>query len=396
MRNANILKAVACAIVVALVLTVAGLAFGQPAIPLDAVCRVQCGPGLVGNGGTSCGSGVLVDTTAKREGLIITNKHVVSDDSRGPFRVTFSDGSQHRATLVAVSKDYDLAALKIAEVDRQAARWGGAIKGERFYSAGFGGDGKIKYKWGSHTGHSTSGRQRNVYFTMPIQGGDSGGPAFNEQGEVVAICWGGDGNDPQYRGYYDDTVAVHGDCLVEFLGKLGLKPPAVPQQYVIESGCPGGQCPPYYYQQPYQIVPNQPDGGFYTPDPQPGDEPAPIADAPPQDGCDCEGEWKSIKERIAVLENTKPVPGPQGPQGPPGLPGADGKDGARGPAGEAPPVDLDKLAKLVAGELGQRKIRVIQQDYYTGETLDEGTVSLDGNGVLVLKYGVKREDARRD
>jgi hypothetical protein len=95
-----------------------------------------------------------------------------------------------------------------------------------------------------------------------------------------------------------------------------------------------------------------------------------------------------------VLENTKPVPGPQGPPGPPGLPGTDGKDGARGPAGEAPPVDLDKLAKLVAGELGQRKIRVIQQDYYTGETLDEGTVSLDGSGVLVLRYGVKREDAR--
>jgi hypothetical protein len=390
MRNAHIFKRICQGLLVAVLLLAAALAFAQPAIPTQAVCRVSCGPGAVGMGESSCGSGTLLYVSSQKRGLVITNNHVVADNTGGPFMVKFADGKSHGARLVARDPGLDLAALEIANVDRAPAKWTDKLTGEQFYSAGFGGQGKLTHKWGKHVGQGHRGRQINLEFTMPITSGDSGGPVFDEQGRVCAVCWGGDGQSGRYRGYYAGTTAVAPQCLATFL-KAVIKEP-VPQQY---SGCPGGNCQPYYIEQP-RYVPQQPDGGFYVPGEQPAPVPDPdsaIADTP-KPGCDCESEWKTIKERIAVLENTKPVPGPQGPQGPPGLPGSDGPQGVPGPKGEDATIDLDALAGIVAGKLGERKIRVIQKDYYTGETLDEGTVSLDGNGVLVLRYGVKREDAR--
>lgn len=56
------------------------------------------------------GSGVIIDA---REGLVLTNHHVVGDASK--IEITLADGQNYRARLVGLDKESDIAVLRIQE-----------------------------------------------------------------------------------------------------------------------------------------------------------------------------------------------------------------------------------------------------------------------------------------
>lgn len=80
----------------------------------DVVDKVRRSLVQVHNGGRGAGSGVIWH----RDGLIITNAHVVSDngrrpDKKGKLRVTLPDGTTLPARLLARDEDRDVAALLV-------------------------------------------------------------------------------------------------------------------------------------------------------------------------------------------------------------------------------------------------------------------------------------------
>lgn len=139
----------------------------------------------------SLGSGFVVDSA---EGIVVTNNHVIADAD--DIEVNFSDGSKLKATLVGTDTKTDIAVLKIDPRGRPLT----AVK--------FGDSDKIRIgDWvmaignpfglgGSVTLGIVSARNRDInsgpyddfiQTDAAINRGNSGGPLFNMQGEVVGI-----------------------------------------------------------------------------------------------------------------------------------------------------------------------------------------------------------------
>ncbi|GAB5506969.1 MAG: DegQ family serine endoprotease [Rhizobiaceae bacterium] len=139
----------------------------------------------------SLGSGFVVDA---EEGIIITNNHVIADADE--IEVNFSDGATLKAELVGRDAEIDLAVLKVDSTahnltavpfgDSDAIRIGDWVMaiGNPF---GLG---------GSVTVGIVSARDRNInsgryddfiQTDAAINRGNSGGPLFNMDGEVIGI-----------------------------------------------------------------------------------------------------------------------------------------------------------------------------------------------------------------
>ena len=139
----------------------------------------------------SLGSGFVVDA---EEGIIITNNHVIADADE--IEVNFSDGATLKAELVGRDAEIDLAVLKVDPTahnltavpfgDSDAIRIGDWVMaiGNPF---GLG---------GSVTVGIVSARDRNInsgryddfiQTDAAINRGNSGGPLFNMDGEVIGI-----------------------------------------------------------------------------------------------------------------------------------------------------------------------------------------------------------------
>lgn len=142
--------------------------------------------------GVSFGSGALVAVN-RRYGLVLTNWHVVRD-SDGFVLVTFPDGFRSPASVVAVDRDWDLAALAIwrpqaspvaiAEMAPQIGEW--------LAIAGYG-RGSYRMAYGQCTQYlSPGGRMpfEMVEVGTPAREGDSGGPIFNHRGELAGVLFG--------------------------------------------------------------------------------------------------------------------------------------------------------------------------------------------------------------
>ena len=310
-----------------------GLEAAEPSLETRAaICRIH--------NGNSAGSGTLVGNDGK-SGLVVTCRHVFDDGEQSPY-VIFPSGERAAGQLVAVDQVNDLAALWIGPVKVRPVVLANyqPAKGETIYSAGCGGlkENQIAVNRGIVTHHTDTGDGTfpGVKISGQVRPGDSGGPMFNERGEVAAVLWGGSTEGVVGTGSHKIAVMLR--------------------------GCRGNVCRPigqYYIEQP------QP-----APQPQPGPQPGPInpppvnppppANVQPPAAAGCQCDKTSQDARIIAIEKTvanlqatisagglkgeKGEPGeagPAGPAGPKGDAGLAGASGSPGPAGPAGPAGKD-------------------------------------------------------
>lgn len=168
-----------------------GFPKGHPFEQFNELFRQFGNPNLAPGGrkATSLGSGFVIDP----DGYIVTNNHVI--DGADEITVTFSDDSKYVAKLLGKDEKTDLALLKIEGDDpfpyvkfgdSEAARIGdwAIVVGNPF---GLG---------GTVTAGIISARARDInagpfdnfiQTDAPINRGNSGGPLFNLDGEVIGI-----------------------------------------------------------------------------------------------------------------------------------------------------------------------------------------------------------------
>lgn len=148
---------------------------------------------------------VVVNGTAtiiEADGLLLTNEHVVRNAAE--ILVTFHDGSQLAAELVASDHRSDLAVLRVPRQGLQPARfadWNSVARGQWTVVLGnpfgLGQDGNFSVSVGviSNLGRTLPGLGEQddrlyanmIQTTAPIHPGNSGGPLFNLRGELVGV-----------------------------------------------------------------------------------------------------------------------------------------------------------------------------------------------------------------
>ncbi|HLJ21821.1 MAG TPA: trypsin-like peptidase domain-containing protein, partial [Stellaceae bacterium] len=135
------------------------------------------------------GSGFIIDPS----GLVVTNNHVV--DGSKKVTVVFQDGSKHVAKILGRDPKTDLALLKI-EVDHPLpyVQWGDSATaqvGDWVVAVGnpFGLGGTVSAGIVSARGRDIHSGPYDDFLQIdaPINRGNSGGPTFNLQGQVIGI-----------------------------------------------------------------------------------------------------------------------------------------------------------------------------------------------------------------
>jgi S1-C subfamily serine protease len=139
------------------------------------------------------GSGFILN----KEGLILTNNHVIGNAQPGNVEVTLFDKHQYKATVVTVDKGHDLALLKINAPNLVPATLAetstGLMVGQRVYAIGnpFGLEGTMTRGIISAI-RSVRGPENNpiegaIQTDASVNPGNSGGPLLNSRGEVIGI-----------------------------------------------------------------------------------------------------------------------------------------------------------------------------------------------------------------
>jgi serine protease Do len=149
----------------------------------------------------SQGSGFVIDG----EGYIATNRHVVQDAD--VISIRLNDGTAHDAVLLQADPRSDLAVLKIETDGLKAARWGDLTEvkvNQWVFACGnpFGlanDDGRpsvalgVVSALGRHMTNRLVGDSEVEYYgnlietTAPIHPGNSGGPLFDVDGNVIGV-----------------------------------------------------------------------------------------------------------------------------------------------------------------------------------------------------------------
>ncbi|MBI5165246.1 MAG: DegQ family serine endoprotease [Magnetospirillum sp.] len=138
---------------------------------------------------TSLGSGFIIDAS----GYVVTNNHVIADADE--ITVTLHDDTVVKASVVGRDSKTDLALLKIDAGKKAltAATWGnsdGARIGDWVLAIGnpFGMSGTVTTGIVSARARELNGPYDDFIQTdAPINRGNSGGPLFNMNGEVIGI-----------------------------------------------------------------------------------------------------------------------------------------------------------------------------------------------------------------
>jgi serine protease Do len=138
---------------------------------------------------TALGSGFVIDPA----GMIVTNNHVIADATR--IQVVFQDDRTFEATVIGRDPATDLAVLKIeADEPLQAVRWGRsdtAEVGDWVVAIGnpFGLGGSVTAGvLSAHARDIRAGPYDEFLQTdASINRGNSGGPLFNTNGEVIGV-----------------------------------------------------------------------------------------------------------------------------------------------------------------------------------------------------------------
>jgi serine protease Do len=165
----------------------------SPGSSLDDVFRDFFGdkgtPGQPGLRAASLGSGFIIDPS----GLIVTNAHVIANADQ--ITVTLSDDTVLQAQVIGRDSVTDLALLKVeAKTPLPAATWGDSGKakvGDWVLAIGnpFGLGGTVTAGIISATARDIHSGPYDDYLQTDasINRGNSGGPMFNLQGEVIGI-----------------------------------------------------------------------------------------------------------------------------------------------------------------------------------------------------------------
>ncbi len=136
------------------------------------------------------GSGFILS----REGLILTNNHVIDNAQR--VQVTLSDKHNYKATVIGVDHQHDLALLKIDApnlVPATLSDSAGLMVGQRVYAIGnpFGLSGTmtrgIISAIRSIGGSGGEPIADAIQTDAAVNPGNSGGPLLNSRGEVIGI-----------------------------------------------------------------------------------------------------------------------------------------------------------------------------------------------------------------
>ncbi|MDZ7620648.1 MAG: serine protease [Patescibacteria group bacterium] len=163
--------------------------------------------------GRSHGSGALVASTDSL-GLVLTNWHVVRDAAAPPV-VVFPDGFQSGATIAKVDRDWDLAALVIWRPHVAPIALASAVPrpGDPLAIAGYG-KGQYQVDTGRCTQYLSPGRHHPyelVELAASARQGDSGGPIFNDRGELAGVLFGS---------AFGRTTGSHSGRVRQFLAPL--------------------------------------------------------------------------------------------------------------------------------------------------------------------------------
>ena len=190
------------------------LGSGQP--PHPAVVRIIAPE----NGGTSMGSGALVDINAT-QGLVLTNWHVIRGASSAVL-VQFPDGFQTAGTVIRHDEPWDLAAVAIWRprvVPIPIAPAPPTI-GEQLTIAGYG-KGPFRSEAGPCTQYLAPGNGYPLEFVelrATARRGDSGGPILNARGELAGILFG------QGQGHTIGACSTRVQTFLASVGAKGLTP----------------------------------------------------------------------------------------------------------------------------------------------------------------------------
>ncbi|WP_435416823.1 Do family serine endopeptidase [Parerythrobacter aurantius] len=142
----------------------------------------------------SLGSGFIISA----DGYVVTNNHVISPEGRGTVEeisVTMPDGSEYRAELVGADAQSDLAVLKISRSEPfPFVQFGDSTQarvGDWVIAIGnpFGLGGTVTSGIVSAQLRNTGGGayDRYIQTDASINRGNSGGPLFDMQGNVIGI-----------------------------------------------------------------------------------------------------------------------------------------------------------------------------------------------------------------
>jgi hypothetical protein len=144
------------------------------------------------DGATAFGSGTLVAVNDKH-GLVVTNWHVVRDGV-GLVDVVFPDGFHSHARPIKVDSDWDLAALVVWRPNVEPVKIAAQPPrpGELLTIHGYG-----RGQYRVATGHCTTYYAPRVNYPhemveldVEARQGDSGGPIFNQAGELAGVLFG--------------------------------------------------------------------------------------------------------------------------------------------------------------------------------------------------------------
>jgi len=143
------------------------------------------------NGNTDKGSGVLI-----RADLVLTADHVVRDaKSDSKVIITFKSGLKREGEILKTSKKWDLALIQFDSVlftpARPAKR--AAIKTQTVTICGFPGGGDYVEAIGRVVGFRSPDRTSEPHLFVvnhKCESGMSGGPVFNDSGDVVGTLFG--------------------------------------------------------------------------------------------------------------------------------------------------------------------------------------------------------------
>jgi S1-C subfamily serine protease len=139
---------------------------------------------------SALGTGFIVET----DGLILTNAHVV--EGARVVSVTLHDKRVLSGTVGARDENKDLAVVRVNAGTLSPIKWGqqrDLVPGSRLLAWGYAADlpGEPSLTSGSFSGTRVEGPVTYIQTDTPLTFGNSGGPLFNECGEIVGVVTSG-------------------------------------------------------------------------------------------------------------------------------------------------------------------------------------------------------------